>query len=337
MCVIRFQDERIGARPSRAHAGAAQGAAVLAGAPGVAVQLDAARVGKANQLQLTSHGSERRQVLAQFQVQHVTLVAIRLAARVGAHAAHAADAHLFRDIEIFRRGLAAEAAEETGLAAQALHARRIERELVEVAVALHRQPVDQACLRRLDIDLARGVSDGIGAHATAAPAILGVAVQVQHPHPGRLVIDAARRFRAILEGLVVVADLCIQVAAARADQRITAIRAGDLRRALGLEHGKFLAQLVIHIRVGATQAQQPRLALVRQAAVVQAVGRGKRAHAGHVADAGQFIDVQGGADAVAARVAVALVIDVDAAVETRPRLHVDDEVGRAQGRTRRQG
>ena len=101
--------------------------------------------------------------------------------------------------------------------------------------------------------------------------------------------------------------------------------------------GKFLAQAIIQRGVGDTQLGQSQLRLVRRAAVIQAVGRGEGAHGGDVAVAGQLIDAERGADPIAAGVAAALVVGVDAAVEAGAGREVDHQVGSAGGGAGRQG
>jgi hypothetical protein len=84
-------------------------------------------------------------------------------------------------------------------------------------------------------------------HAAAAETVVAVAVQACRRGTGVFVGDQRGRVDLVLERPVVIRELDIEVAVARADQRIIAVYAGYFRRAAGVQVSG-LAQLVSGLR-----------------------------------------------------------------------------------------
>ena len=132
-------------------------------------------------------------------------------------------------------------------------------------------------------------------------------------------------------------DQHVKIGIARADQRIAAVDARDLRRAVGLQGLEFLAQPVIQGGVGNPRRRLAEMRLVGRAAIIQPGARSHHAQARDVAQPERIVDVHRRPYAVLAGVAVAGVVGFDAPRHAPPLRHVDDQVGCAHRLTGSQG
>jgi hypothetical protein len=182
--VIRAHQEVVGLRPVDADAGAAQGAAVVAGQPLVVVEPDRAGVDEHGQLHVARDGSRQgRQVHAGFQRHQDALVRVSLSFRVGPDGAHPAQFHLFRDVQVLGGQLAIDrCVHREGAGTEPLRPIGTEGDLVVMPVGAGRDVVQRAYRRRLDIELTGRPCDEVRAGPAAAPAVAVIAEQAGHQH-----------------------------------------------------------------------------------------------------------------------------------------------------------
>ncbi len=142
-----------------------------------------------------------------------------------------------------------------------------------MAVASRCGRVRTQCSRALQVETAGSPREGVRAQPATTEVIAMIADQAQHRHLGFFIGDGRRigDIHFVMERFAVEIDLRVQIIATRSQQRIAAVKTGDLRRTVCLQACELAAQLIIERCIGDPDIGLAELQLIGRASIVQPV------------------------------------------------------------------
>ncbi|RTE67924.1 hypothetical protein BHE90_017701, partial [Fusarium euwallaceae] len=188
--------------------------------------------------------------------------------------------------------------------------------------------------RRADVEIAAADIQRIAVPAATAEAIMMIASQPDRHHFGAALADRRERIDIVAQHAVIELAAQLQIVVVTADQRIGGIEAADMLAAVRVEHVELLAEPVVEIGVSRAKRQIARLRLVGHTPILQPAARGQHAQAHHIANSKRLVEIDRAAALIQAGIGVARVACLHVAGDPVPWRDIDQQIGRADVRTR---